>query len=50
MRHIQTLMLNNVILVKENVEIDVTRALINELLASHGIFDILQLIEQCQRL
>ena len=49
MWHAQSLMRDNVIFVKENVEIDIARSFVNDLLSAHGVLDILQLIQESQR-
>ena len=47
MWHTQALVLDNVILIKENIEVDVAWSLVDDLLSTHGVFDILELVQEC---
>lgn len=50
MRYSQSLMVDGLILIQQDVEVNISRTLVDQLLAAHRDFYILQLVQQFQRL
>lgn len=48
MRHLQPLMVDGLIAIHQDIEVDISRPLVDELLTTHGPLDILQLIQESQ--
>lgn len=50
MRNVKPLMVYNLVFVAQNVEIDIPRPLVDDLSPTHGVFNLLKLIQQLKRL
>ena len=50
MWNLEPLMVYGLIIIQQNIEVDIPWAFVDQLLAAHGDFDLLQLVQQLQGL
>lgn len=50
MRHRETRVVNLLVVIQKDIEVDITRSLVNDLFAAHRILDVLELVQQRKRL
>lgn len=50
MRHCEARMVDLLVIIQKDVEVDITRPLVDYLFAAHCIFDVLKLIQERKRL
>lgn len=49
-RDFESVVVDNLILIEENIKIDIPWPLVDHLLASHGVLDVLELVQEVKRL